>query len=156
MSVKIIERQPKTIACLRHTGPYGEAVTRFWLQVFYPWVVAQGLLGKPRYGIGHDDADVTIPEQCRYDAGVEVPADFVVTGQAFKTVIPGGKYAVYRFTGTAAEVGAAWTDMLHGWLPGSGFRIDGQPCFELYSPDATYDPATGIFECDICIPVLPL
>jgi len=156
MNVKLINRQPQTIAYLRHVGPYGEPITRFWQQVFYPWVVTQGLLGVPRYGISHDDPNITAPEQCRYDAGVEVPADFVATGHAFKTTIPGGQYAVYRFKGTTDDIVDAWTAFLRDWLPGSGLQLDNRPCFEFYPLDGSYDHATGIFECDITLPVIPL
>lgn len=156
MNVKVIERQPQTIAYLRHTGPYGEPVGLFWQQQYYPWALSHDLLGVPRYGIAHDDPAITAPAQCRYDACAEVPADFVVAGPVFKTTIPGGKYAMQRFKGTSTEINEAWRRLLRDWLPASGLQLDNRPCFEYYPLDAGYDPATGVFECDITIPVTPL
>lgn len=156
MNVKLIDRQPKTIAYLRHLGPYGEPVSRFWLQAVYPWLVTNNLLEQPRYGISHDDPSITAPEQCRYDAGAEIPPQFVPTGNAFTTTLPGGRYAVLAFKGNVADVGEAWATLLRDWLPSSGLQLDARPCFEHYPNGSTYDPTTGIFDCEICIPVTPL
>ena len=156
MNVKLVDRQPATVAYLRHFGPYGDPLSQFWQKTVYPWLATNGLLGQPRYGISHDDPGVTAPAQCRYDAGAEVPAQFAPTGNAFKTIIPGGRYAVLRFKGAVAEIGEAWTALLRDWLPASGLQLDARPCFEYYPKDCGYDPQTGVFECDICIPVVPL
>jgi AraC family transcriptional regulator len=45
---------------------------------------------------------------------------------------------------------------LRDWLPNSGMQLDSRPFFEYYPVDATFDPNTGEFESDICIPVTPL
>jgi AraC family transcriptional regulator len=156
MKVKLVGRQPVTVAYLRHLGPYGEPISRFWQDTYYPWAETNNLLEQPRYGISHDDPSITTPEQCRYDACVEVPPDFIASGNAFKTTIPGGKYAVLSFKGTDQQVGEAWAALLREWLPSSGLQLDARPCFEYYPKDAEYDPQTGAFECEICIPVVPL
>jgi AraC family transcriptional regulator len=156
MNVKLVDRQSATVAYLRHLGPYGEPISRFWQTTVYPWLVTNGLLEQPRYGISHDDPSITAPEQCRYDAGVEVPASLTPSGNAFKTVIPGGRYAVLPFQGAVPEIGQAWTALLRDWLPASGLQLDARPCFEYYPKGSRYDPQTGVFECEICIPVVAL
>jgi AraC family transcriptional regulator len=156
MTVKLIDRQPVTIAYLRHLGPYGETLSRFWQTTYYPWAVTHGLLDRPRYGISHDDPGITAPEHCRYDACAEVAPSFVALGNAFKATIPGGRYAVLHFKGTNEQVREAWAALLRDWLPSSGLQLDARPCFEYYPIDAEYDPQTGAFECDLCIPVAPL
>jgi AraC family transcriptional regulator len=156
MNVKLIERQPVTIAYLRHLGAYGDPVSRFWQGTYYPWAVANNLLDKPRYGISHDDPSITAAEQCRYDAAVEVAPDFVPNGGALKTTLPGGCYAVLRFKGTSDRVCESWAALLRDWLPTSGLQLDARPCFEYYPFDGTYDSKTGAFECDISVPVVPL
>lgn len=156
MNVKLIDRQPVTVAYLRHLGPYGKPLALFWQRQYYPWAVTNNLLDRPRYGISHDDPGVTAPEQCRYDAGAEVSAEFVPTGKAFKTMLPGGRYACLDFKGTAEQIGGAWTALLRDWLPSSGLQLDARPCFESYPTDAEYDADTGVFSCSICIPVAPL
>jgi AraC family transcriptional regulator len=157
MKVTLIDRQPATVAYLRHLGPYGEPIARFWQETYVPWAVMNKLgADHARYGISHDDPSITAPEQCRYDACAEVSPDFMATGGALKATIPGGKYAVLNFRGTVEQVGEAWTALLRDWLSSSGLQLDGRPCFEYYPKGATYGCETGEFECEICIPVVPL
>jgi AraC family transcriptional regulator len=156
MNVQLVDRPSATIAYLRHLGPYGLPLSEFWRTTVARWLESNGLLQAPRYGISHDDPSITAPEQCRYDAGAEVPAQFIPSGNAFKTIVPGGRYATLRFKGTVPEVGEAWTALLRDWLPGSGLQLDARPCFEYYPKGSSFDPESGVFECEICIPVMPL
>lgn len=156
MRVQVIERKPTSIAYLRHVGPYGQPVGTFWQTRVYPWMLENGLIGQPRYGISHDDPCVTAPEQCRYDAGCEIPANKLASGDAHRTTIPGGRYAALSFKGVVADFGAAWDALLRDWLPSSGLQLDGRPMFEYYPKDSSYDPSTGVLECDLCVPVVPL
>ena len=156
MNVQLVDRQPATVAYLRHIGPYGTSISEFWQDTVVPWLATNNLFGRPRYGISHDDDEITAPDKLRYDAAVEVPDDFAGAGDYMKTVIPGGQYAAGRFKGTDKQIGTAWDKMLREWLPGSGMQLDKRPFFEYYSTEATYDPNTGVFECDICIPVVAL
>lgn len=124
MKVSLIERKSATIAYLRHLGPYGDSISRFWQETYVPWAVMNKLgADHARYGIAHDDPSITAPEQCRYDACAEVSPDFMATSGAFKTTIPGGKYAVLRFKGTVEQVGESWTALLRNWLPSSGLQL---------------------------------
>jgi len=156
MNVKLVDRQPATIAYLRHVGPYGRELSRFWQDTVYPWMETNHLLGRPRFGISLDDPGITAPEKCRYDAAVEVEPGFVGAGKHLKTSLPGGKYAAASFRGTAGEIGDAWMALLRDWLPGSGLQLDARPLFEYYAPEMTMDQETGAFQCDICIPVTTL
>jgi AraC family transcriptional regulator len=156
MKVELIDRQPTTVAYLRHVGPYGAPLMTFWQETVYPWMAASGLLQQPRYGISHDDPTITAPQQCRYDAACEVPTALTTLGNALKTTIPGGKYAALSFKGTVAGIEEAWTAMLHDWLPSSGMQLDGRIMFEYYPQDSSFDPATGVFDCKLCVPVVPL
>ena len=136
MNVKLIDRQPVTDAYLRHLGPYGEPISHFWQDTYVPWAVTNNLIGCARYGISHDDPGITAPELCRYDACAEVAPGFVATGGAFKTTLPGGRYAALAFKGSAADVVEGWTTLLRDWLPSSGLQLDARPCFEHYPADA--------------------
>ena len=80
----------------------------------------------------------------------------VLSGDALRTVLPGGRYACLRFKGTDREINAAWSGLLSGWLPDSSLQLDARAMFEHYPVEATYDPVTGVFECNLCIPVSPL
>jgi AraC family transcriptional regulator len=156
MNVTIVDRQPTTVAYMRHVGPYGKPVSDFWITRVAPWMETNGLYGRTRYGISHDDPGITASEKLRYDAAVEVPKDFKGAGEHQMTVIPGGKYAVGRFKGDERQVGDAWAWLLREWLPASGMQLDSRPFFESYPIDVTYDSKTGEFECDINIPVTHL
>ncbi len=156
MKVKITERKPVKVTYLRHVGPYGTALSEFWQNIVYPWLAANNQLGQPRYGISLDDPKITAASKCRYDAGVEVRGQIIVPGESQTTTIPGGQYAVTQFRGTAEQVGGAWESMLRDWLPKSGMQLDARPFFEHYPTDACFDPKTGIFACDIAIPVAML
>ena len=156
LNVQLIDREPVPIAYLRHTGPYGAPIGRFWHDTVAPWMAANQLLGKPRYGISHDDPSVSDPQLCRYDAGVEVPAGTVLSGEPLRTVLPGGRYAVLAYEGRSDQIDATWRMLLRDWLPDSGLQLDNRPCFEHYPADARYDESTGVFSCGICIAVAPL
>ena len=153
MQVKIVNLPAARVAYMRHIGPYGASVNRFWKESFFPWRAANGLDQAACYGIGHDDPNVTKAAQCRYDACVEVPESFVAKSPASIAVLPGGRYAVADFRGTVADVSVAWTTLLRDWLPASGMQADGRPCFEYYPTDAFFDAASGVFGCQICMPV---
>lgn len=157
MQVNITTLPAVRVACMRHIGPHGLAVNQFWTQTFVPWCQAQGLLpGAACYGIGLDDPTITPEAQCRYDACVAVPDNFVARSPAFIATLPGGRYAVAAFQGTVPQLTLAWTELLRDWLPASGMQLDGRPLFEHMPPDTRYDPATGVFHCELCIPVKPL
>jgi len=156
VNVRLIDRLPVRMAYLRYQGAYGPALGRFWAETFNPWLLTQSLGAVARFGISHDDPSLVPPEQCRYDCGVAVPAGWLPNGGALVTELPGGRYAALDFEGTAADIGAAWSAMMGRWLPSSGLQLDARPCFEHYGPQARFDVQTGVFDCELCIPVAPL
>ena len=156
MNVRLFERQPTRLAYMRYTGPYGEPVARFWQQQVAPWMATDGLVGCARYGISHDDPSVTAASLCRYDACVEVDAGYVASGGALITTLPGGRYAVMPFKGNGADIFVAWRRLLGEWLPSSQLQLDMRPCFEHYPVGSSHDCRTGVFDCELCIPVSPL
>jgi AraC family transcriptional regulator len=156
MKVRIIERSPVPVAYFRHTGAYGPEIGKFWMDTVAPWMATNNLFGRDRFGVALDEQSVTQPSKCRYDACVASADGEVLTGNPHLKVIPGGKYAAMAFEGTSAEIGAAWDSLLRDWLPNSGLQLDARPFFEHYPVDGRYDPKTGRFTCDICVPVAKL
>jgi AraC family transcriptional regulator len=156
MKVSIVDREPVHVAYLRHTGPYGAEVGEFWMKTVAPWMGTNNLMGRERFGIALDDPIVTRPVQCRYDACVASPDGEVLSGNPNRKVIPGGKYACMAYEGTGADIGASWNALLRDWLPKSGLQLDARPFFEHYPVDGRYNPKTGAFTCDICVPVAEL
>ena len=156
MDVKIVTLPPVRVAYMRHIGPYGPSVGRFWRETFLPWRAAQGLDHMDCYGVGLDDPAITPAAKCRCDTCVAVPDDFEVKRPASVGHLPGGRYAVSVFKGTPANIGVAWSELMRKWLPASGMQIDMRPCFELYDAEASEDAETGEFVCKLCIPVRSL
>lgn len=154
--VEIKTRPSVRVAYLRYQGPFGEPVGRFWQKEVYPWLASNNLLGAARYGISHDDPQITQKNKCRYDAGVEVGPDFVPSQNAHVTTLPGGLYASTQFKGTSNEIPLAWEQILREWLPASGYQLDARNCFEYYPPDGEFDEKTGVFTCELCIPIAKL
>jgi AraC family transcriptional regulator len=144
------------VAYLRHVGAYGPEIGDFWMRTVAPWMGTNNLMGRERFGISLDDASVTKAAQCRYDACVACAEGEVLSGNPQRKVIPGGKYAALAFEGTGANIGAAWDGLLRDWLPKSGLQLDSRPFFEYYPVDGRFNPKTGAFTCDICVPVAPL
>jgi AraC family transcriptional regulator len=154
MNVKLVDLPAVRIAYLRHIGPYGESVGRFW-GTFHQTRVAHGLSGN-MYGIGWDNPAIAPPEKCRYDAGVEIAANAEVKAPFSTAHLPGGRYALHEYDGDAQNIGAAWAALFGQWLPSSGMQCDARPMFEWYRANDGVNKSTGKFTCAICIPVAPL
>jgi AraC family transcriptional regulator len=156
LHVRLTTRTPTDFLYLRRTGPFGDPLGNFWTETVMPRVVADGLSRQARYGLVHDDPDVTDPARCRYDAGCEMPAGHRPATGWLTSTIPGGSYAVLGFEGISAEAPTAWNRLLRDWLPSSGMQLDARPYLEHYAPDRPAKTASGVFTCDLCLPVVPL
>jgi AraC family transcriptional regulator len=153
VKIAIVERQPVKVACLHYTGPYGDPVGRFWRGTVILRLAEYGLLDCPRYGMALDDRMNTPPEKCRYDACVELPRGLTLP-DAQETTIPGGRLAVTHVKGTSAGIGAAWGDFVGAVLADSANRMDAQRLpYEHYPRGAAFDAKTGMFACELCLPL---
>jgi AraC family transcriptional regulator len=157
MRVLIQDLPAYRVAYMRHVGPYGAGgIPALWIR-FRKWMRTRGLSEADcvRIGIGHDDAWVTPPEKCRYDACVVVPPDFASDRLVNLTDLPGGRYALSRYTGTARRITHAWDTLYRSWLPGSGYEPDDRSCLELYRGSPQTGDRAGTFRADLCLPVRP-
>jgi AraC family transcriptional regulator len=153
VKIEVSERRPVKVAYLRYTGPFGEPLSRFWRSTVNFWLAEHGVLDCPRYGVTLDNPMTTPPEKCRYDACVELPRGLTM-GTAAESTIAGGRYAVTHFKGTSAEIGAAWGDFIGATLADAAKRVDAQrPPFEHYPRGAAFDVKTGVFSCELCLPL---
>jgi AraC family transcriptional regulator len=143
------------VAYMRHVGPYGAArIAELWHR-FEPWCVDRGLRS-PRhrmFGIAQDNPNITPPDRTRYDACIEVDADFQPEGEIAVQTIPGRRYACVPFTGKAVEIRAAWIRFLTFTLPDAGLVPELAPAIEIYAPDFAMDPKTGVLSCLLCMPL---
>ena len=153
MKIEYSDRQPVKVAYLRYTGPFGEPVGKFWRATVAPWLADHGLMDCPRYGVALDNPGSTPPERCRYDACVELPPGLTLPDAA-ETTIPGGRYAVTNFKGTSASIGAAWDEFVGTVHENPVHRVDSErPPFERHPRGAVFDPKTGIFSCELYLPL---
>jgi AraC family transcriptional regulator len=63
-----------------------------------------------------------------------------VQSKVGKNIIPAGKYAIGRFELSSHEFEEAWTGVMGGWLPQSGYQCDDRPCAEIYQNDPKEHP----------------
>ena len=153
MKIEIVERPPVRVACQRYTGPAGVGIGRFWRATVAPWLADYGMLDCPRYGVSLDNPREMPPEKCRYDACVELPRGVDIPG-AGQTTIAGGRYAITRFKGTGDDIGAAWAAFVAATLADSPNNLDDQRHpFEHYPRGAVLDAKTGVFACELCLPL---
>ena len=155
MQIEIKTLTPHRLAYLRRTGPYGDlAIGRTW-ERFGQWC-AQRDLRPPQhdmFGSSQDNPEITPADKLRYDCCVSVDADFKPEGEFGVQDFAGGKYACAPFEGTNADIHQAWMNLYGQWLPQSGWQADDKPGIERYGADFRMDPATGIFNCLLCVPV---
>jgi AraC family transcriptional regulator len=154
MRIEIVERAPVRVAFMRYTGPMGEPVGRFWRATVAPWLADHGLVDCPRYGVAIDDPMQTPADKCRYDACVELPVGLSLPDAA-EIRIAGGRYAVTHFKGTGMQIGDAWGAFIAQALADPAHRLDdSRPPFEHYPRGAVFDVRTGVFACELCLPLL--
>ena len=158
MRVVIQDLPACRVAYMRHVGPYGAGgIPALWIR-FKKWMRVRGLVeaSSLRIGIGHDDAWVTPPEKCRYDACVVLPPDFQGDRLVNVMDLPGGRYAVSKYSGSAHRISQAWDTLYQAWLPDSGYEPDDRPCLELYRDNPQVGGRPARFRADLCVPVRPL
>src|SRR5262249_47857222 len=105
-----------------------------------------------RLGLAHDDPAITQAEKCRYDACAVVREDFQPDRSVNVASVPGGRYAVWPFRGTAHEIQGAWGNVFAGWPRNGGYHPDDRRCLEMYRGGAI-DERPGISSCVLCLPV---
>ena len=157
MNIRVQELPSQRVAYMRYVGPYGaHGIPELWNR-FVTWILAHGFdLDKTtRLGVAHDDPAITPAEKCRYDACLVIPRDFQPDRQVNVTDMPGGRFAVAQFNGTAHDIQGAWDRVFATWLPDSGYQPDDRPCVEVYQ-GSSFDEKTGIFRCELCLPVKAL
>ena len=153
MKIDVIDRLPVEVARLRYTGPFGEPISKFWRTTVTPWLMQHELRDCPRYGVSLDNPRDTSPEKCRYDACVENTRGLTLDG-AEPGTIAGGRYAVTNFKGSGSTIGDAWGALIGEAMANPSWRIDPErPPFEHYPRGAAVDAKTGVFSCQLFLPL---
>src|SRR5262249_60925677 len=104
---------------MRYVGPYGDrGIPDLWRRL-RQWMGTRGLdpATTLRLGIGYDDAAITDPAKCSYDACAVVAADFAADRWVSLRDVPAGRFAVASFRGAAATIQAARGQLFARWRP---------------------------------------
>lgn len=117
--------------------------------------------------ITYDDPQIVDTDQCLYDICMTIPKDdprllrqkTAAVGITSKSnaeplpntmVIPGGKFAVYRYKGYPEQIYPAYQSIFRNWLSETGNHIDNRIGYDIYY---SVDDDTAYMEMDICIPI---
>jgi AraC family transcriptional regulator len=130
-AVRLRQVPTRRVAYLRVFRPYSGGVPGT-AQRLVGWARERGLHGGRWLGYQWDDPEVVPLDQCRYDIGLEVPADAVVDGEVSTVDFPAMTLAEVDLTGPVELELLALDWLYKSWLPTSGFVPDDAPCFEAW------------------------
>ncbi len=145
--VTIIDRVPIPVAVMQHRGD--PALIGDTIQRFIAWRRGAGL--PPRlsatFNVFHSDADAE-PADFRLDlCAATGRTNF--DGDVIAGVIPGGRCAVLRMTGSSDDLEAGFAFLYRDWLPGSGAELRDVPPFcqrVTFFPDVpAHEAVTDLF-----------
>ncbi|MHB8254454.1 MAG: AraC family transcriptional regulator [Acidiferrobacter sp.] len=146
MNVSIVSFPETRIAALEHRGAPGHVNAT--IQTFKAWRQQSGLSpveNSRTFGIPYANPDTTPPEQFRFDICGEVTSPVPNNEQGVvNKIIPGGRCAVVRHSGSPDRLGETIYPLYRDWLPSSGEEPRDFPIFFHYlsaypeTPDHTW------------------
>ncbi|WP_088049387.1 AraC family transcriptional regulator [Virgibacillus dakarensis] len=138
------------IAYMRRVGPYGPANYQV-MERLKKWAKEKNLLKSATlFAISQDNPETTLPENCRFDAGIVISKDYQLDDSVYEGELSGGKYLIYEVKHTAQAIQQAYAAIFPS-LKSNGYQIDNKPILERYTGDMINNPY-----CEICVPVKSL
>ncbi len=150
--MKIEEIPSYRIAYIRRFGAYG-AVNMKIMSKLKAWAESKDLLYDEKailLAIAHDNPEITIPENCRYDACIVLSDEYKIDDDSQVSIgeISNGKYAVFKIKHTAEEIQKIWNEAIP-YLLNNGLHIDKtKPMFERYIVEMLNN-----HYCEFCVPL---
>lgn len=153
---KVTKLPKKTLAYVRHTGPYmgdSELFKRLFDKVS-SWAGPKGLMKSPKLesiSVYHDDPEKVPVEKQRISVGFTVPEDTIPEGDIKLMTMPEGKFVIGSFELSPKEYGDAWME-IYDYI-GSERLI---PAEGLMYESSKMDPKTEPKRkhlVDLCVPV---
>lgn len=138
MKVNIQTIDDIPVLAVRKQGAYKEAASEAW-QALMSFCYGNKLMTPTAksFGISHDNPDITQTELIRYDAclflgdkGQEKPLE--LTANIVRDTIKGGKYAIFRHSGSYENLPASYNYIFNVWLQQSEYELRESYCFEQY------------------------
>lgn len=152
--VHIQKIEPKTVAFMRHIGPYEH--------VMETWVKLMGEIGSLHFfsdqvekiSIPYDDIAITPAEKLRFDACVTLNglSDFKPKDKMGVQTLRGGKYAVLTHVGPLENIEKSYENLFGVWLPKSGYEPADFPNFLIHKTMPFQTPAESLLT-DIYLPI---
>lgn len=155
MQVHIVEFAETRVAALEHHG--SPTLVNDSVRKFVDWREQSGqspVASSRTFGIPHGNPDTTPAEDFRFEICGEI--DEAVAPNAFgvrELVIPSGRCAVVRHTGSTDHIGESIYPIYRDWLPASGEELRDCPLFFQYLsvyPETPQDQ----WQTDIFIPLV--
>jgi len=137
------------LAYIRRTGKYGQE-NKATMEKLKEWAKANNLLNKDAviYGIAQDNAETTAPENCRFDACIVIPQDFIIDNNVEECEFIGGKYAVFKIAHTPEAIQKAYSEIFSK-LSEEGLQFANKPIIERYTMEMIANNY-----CEICVPII--
>jgi AraC family transcriptional regulator len=159
LEVQVRRLAPRTIAYLRHVGPYkgDTALFRRLFEKLFAWAEPRGLMSPNMQYLSliQDNPNLTPAARQRLEVALVVPEGTAANGEIGVKTLEGGIYATARVHVSIEEYAAQWNALVWDWLPGSGYQPDQRPALEFYLNNPDTDPERK-YRVEICLPVKPL
>ncbi|MCP4580931.1 MAG: AraC family transcriptional regulator [candidate division Zixibacteria bacterium] len=152
IEVKIEKFPARTVASVRHIGPYNQCQGAWQKLCSNKAVAALIRPDIPSIGICYDDPDSTDPDKIRYDACIQVGDDFTPDNGITKQQIEAGDFAVMTHKGSYDTLNKSYKWLYGQWLPSSGREPKYGPSLEFYRNCSDNTPPEELIT-DICIPL---
>lgn len=154
MQVQIIDFSETRVAALEHRGPPG--LVNASVQKFFSWLEQSGQSSLPAsrtFGILYNNPDTTPEDEFRFDICGETTAPVAPNSYGVRgLVIPGGRCAVVRHTGSTDHIGETVYPIYRDWLPSSGEELRDHPLFFHYVDVCPGTPQDQ-WQTDIYVPL---
>jgi len=136
------------LAFMRQIEKYG-IENKNTMEKLKEWAKVNQLFNKNAiiYGIAQDNPEITEHENCRFDACITIPQNFITDDNVEECEFIGGKYAVFKIIHTSEEIQKAYMEIFPKILD-KGLEIDNKPIIERY----TIEMVENNF-CEICVPI---
>ncbi len=131
--LNLVDLPARRVAYLRAHRPYEGTGVLEASERLLAWARPRRLEHGQWLGYQWDDPELVPMEKCRYDVGLEIPAEVELGEDISEALFPPMKVAELEIKGTVELELRALHWIYESWLPNSGFAPDHQPGFEVWN-----------------------
>ena len=150
MDIRIETVDPIHVARIRHVGPYSEVGP--CIERLFRWAGGLGVPTGRVLTLSWDNPETAAPDVLRSDACVELRTEEEPPPGIELGPVGGGRYAVYRVTGSYDGFAQAYRRLSEEWLGSSGESKQERTCLEMYR-DTPVNTPQEMLVTDLCLPV---